>query len=145
MLGEEWGLSKEHVAAVIDHYIRSNKDRKSVEQRRSSLFVAAIGVVFLGLLATTLYLGVQYSLNPESSEQNKGNEDEGVGGRIGQFEPPAWWTDRLSTSVATAIGGVPDFQAYAGELASTDSSTRENGYQNLVVFGICSRIASGFQ
>ena len=74
MLGEEWGLSKEHVAAVIDHYIRSNKDRKSVEQRRSSLFVAAIGVVFLGLLATTLYVGVQYSLNPESSEQNKGNE-----------------------------------------------------------------------
>lgn len=132
MLGEEWGLSKEHVAAVIDHYIRSNKDRKSVEQRRSSLFVAAIGVVFLGLLATTLYLGVQYSLNPESSEQNKGNEDEGFGGRIGQFEPPTWWTDRLSTSVATAIGGVPDFQAYVGELASTDSSTRESGYQNLV-------------
>ena len=132
MLGEEWGLSKEHVAAVIDHYIRSNKDQRSNEQRRSSLLVAAIGVVFLGLLATILYVGVQYSLNPTNTETSDpdakskdGSDSEGT------FSPPDWWNERLTTSVATAIGNIPSFKGYVTELASNDTASREAGYQKL--------------
>jgi hypothetical protein len=132
MLGEEWGLSKEHVAAVIDHYIRSNKDRRSNEQRRSSLLVAAIGVVFLGLLATILYVGVQYSLNPTNTETSESDPDSKGGSNAdGTFSPPNWWNERLTTSVATAIGNIPSFKAYVAELASDDIAMREAGYQKL--------------
>jgi hypothetical protein len=132
MLGEEWGLPKEHVAAVIDHYIRANKDQRSTEQRRSSLLVAAIGVVFLGLLATILYVGVQYSLNPQKSETTESDPSaKGNSNSEGTFSPPDWWNDRLTTSVATAIGNIPSFKGYVAEIASENSASREAGYQKL--------------
>lgn len=131
VLGEEWGVSKEHVAATVELYCRLNREKQKADQRRTNLLVASVGLTVIAVVIGLLVFSYQRMLDPErqTSTVNSGTDVE-TNDRV--FTPPAWWDNSMRTSVANAFATVSGFAEWGKDLASTEPERREQAYQRLV-------------
>lgn len=131
VLGEEWGISKEHVAATVELYCRINRDKQKSDQQRTNLLVALVGLTVIGVIIGLLVVSYRRMLEPEgdSTETVAENEDDSSN-RV--FTPPDWWDNAMRTSVANALPTVSGFSEWGRDLASSDLTKREQACQRLV-------------
>ncbi|MCA9104175.1 MAG: hypothetical protein KDA83_02035 [Planctomycetales bacterium] len=131
VLGDEWGVSKEHVASTIELYCRLNREKQRADQRRTNLMVAMVGLtvilVVTGVLIVT-YRRILDSRNNSTAEGPSGEDPR----RDGTFAPPPWWDEPMRLAVGNAIARVSGFRDWGPGLASSDEVEREQAYQRVV-------------
>ncbi len=130
-LGEEWGVAKEQVAAIVEFLCRGNRERRRRQQVRNNLLVA------LGAIAILAALGTFMSLSWEriAGRSEPIDEAEGKSGPdtdSGAFRPPAWWNDPMRTAVGNALARVAGFDDWGRDLASSEPTRRDAAYRRLV-------------
>lgn len=130
-LGEEWGVAKEQVAAIVEFLCRGNRERRRRQQVRNNLFVALGAIAILAALGTFMSLSWdRIAGRAEPIEEVNGKSDPVAAG--GAFRPPAWWNDPMRTAVGNALARVAGFDDWGRDLASSEPSRRDEAYRRLV-------------
>lgn len=130
-LGEEWGVTKEHVEGVITYYTQRNKEKGGREQRWSGAIVATVTILVLMGLGGFFYWNYQNNKEIEKTEAGTGSESKGAGKKAnGELQIPKWWTEDAKAALAHAMQNRKFMETNSG-IVSEDPNTRLDAYNKL--------------
>ena len=129
--GKSWGLSEEHVEAMIRHFTDLNLQSKKSEGNLIKLLVACIILVLVGIIGAIGYSVFRGSGETKTTIEEKDSKTDDD--TIAKFSEADFWDTDLSVAIVKAKLVAPALSGCQNEMASADPLVRNGGYAKLLL------------
>ena len=128
--GNQWGLEKEQVYAIIRNVIERNRELVAPSKGLSPTLVALFGAVAIGLTIT--FVAFRFFTPPIPVKPTTETTDTiPVAEKTNVFAQPEWWPGELYTAATSLSESNPPLHAQIKQIASESPEARLDGYKGV--------------